>query len=320
MGPDLHQRHGGGPEGGHLLAAPDPGDRQPDGPDDGHRSRRRGLRVDAAVPLQLGDGGVGPVGGGRGRRWAWPGSSPRRAGCRTCAATGPRTSTTRASRWPTSWPSPSDPTTPTTRCGWPTGTKVRPRSSRPSPSGSGVRVIDAFGATEGGLAVTRVDDAPPGSVGKAGPELRIVSEDGEELPRATFDAAGTLVDPVDCVGEIVNTSGIGVFEGYYNNDEANARATRNGWYWSGDLGYLDEAGLPLLRRAQRRLDPGGRGELPGGPHRDGGGPPPRRAGLRRLRRPRPRGRATGSWSAWCCGTAPSSTRRPSPPGSTGRRT
>jgi fatty-acyl-CoA synthase len=107
----------------------------------------------------------------------------------------------------------------------------------------GLRVIDGFGATEGGLAVTRVDDAPPGSVGRAGPELRIVSEDGEELPRATFDAAGTLVDPVACVGEIVNTSGIGVFEGYYNNDEANARATRNGWYWSGDLGYLDEQGF-----------------------------------------------------------------------------
>jgi fatty-acyl-CoA synthase len=107
----------------------------------------------------------------------------------------------------------------------------------------GVRVIDAFGATEGGLAVTRVDDAPAGSVGRAGPELRIVSEDGEELARATFDDAGALVDPENCVGEIVNTSGVGVFEGYYNNDEANARATRNGWYWSGDLGYLDGEGF-----------------------------------------------------------------------------
>jgi len=41
----------------------------------------------------------------------------------------------------------------------------------------------------------------------------------------------------------VNTSGTGVFEGYYNNDEANERATRNGWYWSGDLGYLDADGF-----------------------------------------------------------------------------
>ncbi len=103
----------------------------------------------------------------------------------------------------------------------------------------GARVIDGFGATEGGLAVTRIEGAPPGSVGRAGPELRIVDPDGHELPRAEFDASGALIDPVACVGEIVNTSGTGVFEGYYNNDEANARATRNGWYWSGDLGYLD---------------------------------------------------------------------------------
>ncbi len=106
----------------------------------------------------------------------------------------------------------------------------------------GVRVIDGFGATEGGLAVTRSDDAPPAAVGLAGPDLRIVDEEGRELPRAAFDAGGMLVDPVGCVGEIVNTAGTGVFEGYYNNPEANARATRNGWYWSGDLGYLDGNG------------------------------------------------------------------------------
>ena len=33
------------------------------------------------------------------------------------------------------------------------------------------------------------------------------------------------------------------FEGYYNNPEADAERTRNGWYWSGDLGYRDEAGV-----------------------------------------------------------------------------
>jgi fatty-acyl-CoA synthase len=45
-----------------------------------------------------------------------------------------------------------------------------------------------------------------------------------------------------CVGEIVNTLGVGPFEGYYRNDEAMRRTTRNGWYWSGDLGYVDEDG------------------------------------------------------------------------------
>ena len=33
------------------------------------------------------------------------------------------------------------------------------------------------------------------------------------------------------------------FEGYYNNPEADAERTRNGWYWSGDLAYRDEDGI-----------------------------------------------------------------------------
>ena len=37
----------------------------------------------------------------------------------------------------------------------------------------------------------------------------------------------------------MNTAGSGPFEGYYNNPDATASTTRNGWYWSGDLGYLD---------------------------------------------------------------------------------
>jgi fatty-acyl-CoA synthase len=104
----------------------------------------------------------------------------------------------------------------------------------------GVQVIDAFGATEGGIAVNRVDDPPPGALGLAGESVRVVDEDGNERAIARFDARGKLVNAEDCVGEIVNTAGAGPFEGYYNNDEANARTNRNGWYWSGDLGYLDE--------------------------------------------------------------------------------
>src|SRR4029077_14530794 len=50
-------------------------------------------------------------------------------------------------------------------------------------------------------------------------------------------------DPEGCVGEIVNTTGVGPFEGYYNNDEANSRTTRFGWYWSGALGYVDGDGF-----------------------------------------------------------------------------
>jgi fatty-acyl-CoA synthase len=102
-----------------------------------------------------------------------------------------------------------------------------------------VEVIDAFGATEGGIAVNRDADPRPGTLGQAGETIRIVREDGSECPVAAFDEAGRLTNAEDCVGEIVNTAGAGPFEGYYNNPEANERTTRNGWYWSGDLGYLD---------------------------------------------------------------------------------
>src|SRR5262249_25315949 len=47
--------------------------------------------------------------------------------------------------------------------------------------------------------------------------------------------------PDECIGELVNTSP-GSFEGYYKNDEAVRARTRDGWYWSGDLGYVDADG------------------------------------------------------------------------------
>ncbi|MBI2704716.1 MAG: AMP-binding protein [Actinobacteria bacterium] len=106
----------------------------------------------------------------------------------------------------------------------------------------GVEVIDAFGSTEGGIAVNRDSEPREGAMGVAGPTIKIVNDDGEDCPRATFDGDGHLLNADDCVGEIVNTAGAGPFEGYYNNPEATQRTTRKGWYWSGDLGYLDDDG------------------------------------------------------------------------------
>ncbi|MBV8295485.1 MAG: AMP-binding protein, partial [Acidimicrobiia bacterium] len=105
-----------------------------------------------------------------------------------------------------------------------------------------VEVIDAFGATEGGVAVQRTDDMPQGAMGLIGETVKVVDEEGNERPRARFDDDGRLANADECVGEIVNTGGVGPFEGYYNNAEANERTTRFGWYWSGDLGYVDQAG------------------------------------------------------------------------------
>lgn len=106
----------------------------------------------------------------------------------------------------------------------------------------GVEVIDAFGATEGGIAVNRDGPMKPGALGLAGETVKVVDDDGNEKPRARFDETGRLANADECVGQIVNTAGAGPFEGYYNNPEANEKTTRFGWYWSGDLGYLDDDG------------------------------------------------------------------------------
>jgi fatty-acyl-CoA synthase len=106
----------------------------------------------------------------------------------------------------------------------------------------GVEVIDAFGATEGGIALNRDGVLPPGSVGQAGDTVKVVDDEGVERARARFGGDGVLTNPDECVGEIVNTAGAGPFEGYYNNAEATSSTLRNGWYWSGDLGYMDDDG------------------------------------------------------------------------------
>jgi fatty-acyl-CoA synthase len=103
----------------------------------------------------------------------------------------------------------------------------------------GVDVIDAYGATEGGVAVNRAAEARPGALGQAPDNVQVVDEDGKPMAVAEFDDQGRLTNAEAAVGEMVNTNGAGPFEGYYNNDEANAKTLRFGWYWTGDLAYID---------------------------------------------------------------------------------
>lgn len=94
----------------------------------------------------------------------------------------------------------------------------------------GCRVVDGFGSTEGGIAIGRTPDTPPGALGPLPDEVQIVDVDtGQPCP-------------IGVVGELVNVSGAGRFEGYYNDPEANAQRMAGGIYHSGDLAYRDEAG------------------------------------------------------------------------------
>ena len=106
----------------------------------------------------------------------------------------------------------------------------------------GIRIIDVFGSTEGAIALDRTGDRPRGSIGRLRQGILVVDEEGNEAPRAVFDGERRLLNADHCVGEMVNTLGVGPFEGYYRNEEAMRQTTRQGWYWSGDLGYVDDDG------------------------------------------------------------------------------
>jgi len=107
----------------------------------------------------------------------------------------------------------------------------------------GCEVIDGFGASEGGFGFSRSNADPPGSVGRPPDSIAILDENARECPRAHLDAHGHLLNPDEAIGEIVNTAGIGKFEGYYRNEAATRERTRRGMYWSGDFGYKDERGF-----------------------------------------------------------------------------
>lgn len=63
------------------------------------------------------------------------------------------------------------------------------------------------------------------------------------MPRAVFDEKHILLNANDAIGELVNLDGAALFEGYWNNPEADLQRFRGKAYWSGDLAYRDAAGF-----------------------------------------------------------------------------
>ncbi|MDB5968491.1 MAG: AMP-dependent synthetase and ligase [Hydrocarboniphaga sp.] len=85
-----------------------------------------------------------------------------------------------------------------------------------------------------------------GSVGEPFPdsELRIVDDNGKDLP------AGVP-------GEVIMRTQ-GTMAGYWNNHAATLDAIRDGWYYSGDVGYFDDHGfLYLVDRKKDMIISGG---------------------------------------------------------------
>jgi fatty-acyl-CoA synthase len=104
-------------------------------------------------------------------------------------------------------------------------------------------VWDGFGSTEGAIIITREDGCPPGSLGRGFPGVAIYNPDTlAECPVATFGGDGALTNADEAIGELVNTTGAGLFAGYYNDPQATDARLRHGMFWSGDLAYRDADG------------------------------------------------------------------------------
>lgn len=110
----------------------------------------------------------------------------------------------------------------------------------------GVPVIEGYGSSENAIILRPESGTRPGALGRAddGDDVAVIDPStGEECPRALFDGHGQLMNFGACIGELVGRRSGWRFEGYYNNPEAEAERTKNGWYWSGDLAYQDEDGV-----------------------------------------------------------------------------
>ena len=114
----------------------------------------------------------------------------------------------------------------------------------------GTRFINAFGQTESASTITMLtpeDHVIEGSPGERAIKLKRLGSIGRALGDTEvkiFDEDGSE-QPVDEVGEIV-ARGPRVMKGYWKADEATNNTIRNGWLYTGDIGYMDEAGYIFL--------------------------------------------------------------------------
>ena len=97
----------------------------------------------------------------------------------------------------------------------------------------GIEILNGYGSTECSpvTAVNRPLHHKDGSVGLVVPGSEVkTTEDGEICFRAGY-----------------------VMKGYYKNPEATAEAIEDGWFHTGDLGYVDDDGFVFLTGRKKNL-------------------------------------------------------------------
>ena len=92
----------------------------------------------------------------------------------------------------------------------------------------GISLVQGYGLTETSPVISAETDKEkrPGSVGLALPSLEVKIDNPDK----------------EGIGEIT-VKGPSVMLGYYNNEEETKKSLKNGWFSTGDYGYIDEDGF-----------------------------------------------------------------------------
>jgi long-chain acyl-CoA synthetase len=134
--------------------------------------------------------------------------------------------------------------------GSPIATEVIRRAHSAFP---GAQLVEGYGATETAPIVSlltheeqMLDDPRLRSCGRPALNCSVSIRD----PQGALLSSGTI-------GEVV-VSGSNIMKGYWNKPEQTAEALKDGGYWTGDLGYLDDDGyLYLVDRSKDMIISGG---------------------------------------------------------------
>ncbi len=108
----------------------------------------------------------------------------------------------------------------------------------------GFEIIEAWGLTEsGGAGTFNPFDGliKAGSIGKPikGAEMKVVDNDGREVTRGSE-------------GDIIIRSP-GLMKGYWNQPEQTAEVLKDGWLYTGDIGYVDDNGYFFITERKKDI-------------------------------------------------------------------